>query len=106
MKIKILLGNWKILFNQDINGGSCYLLDREIHLQSFIDRSKDFTLRIIKHEVVHALLSELGQSQNQAENGSRKDSFDSEFICEFISIYNDYIKELSDKIYNKVTSIK
>lgn len=105
MKLKILLGNWDIRFNEDNNGGSCFFMQRVISFQPFNDCDDVFIERIVKHELVHALLSELGHSQNQLSNGKHDDSFDSEFICEFISIYNNYINELSNKVIKKIKSI-
>lgn len=104
MNLKILLYNWKIEFDSN-DGSYTVIMERIIMFEDFKDKSQEYIKRVIKHEIVHALLSELGQSQNQLGNGRNNDSFDSEYVCELIAIYGNYIEELSIKVFNKALSI-
>lgn len=101
--LDIILYPWDIIIEKNLYDNYCILIKREMYLQDFKEEdSFDYIRRIIKHELTHAVLSELGQSQNQFSNGRVEDSYDSEFICEFIAIYGNYIEKLTQEVHNFV----
>lgn len=106
MNFKILLYNWEIRFEDGEDVNFTQLLERVIIFEKFTGKSKDYIEQIVKHELTHALLNELGQSQNQFSNGRLEDTFDSEFVCEFVSIYGSYLNQLTKEVIKVIKKEK
>ena len=101
----LILGrDWELHYRSDFEaehiGGITYFPSRKIYVRD--DMGDEELLHVIVHEITHAYLYELGQSQNQL----KKHQFDEEFICELMAIHGASIQESSRSAFKAIKTQK
>ena len=102
IKFRVLLNDWVIKHDggEDESMYSDYT-KREIVVGNHCLSNEGWYKRSLMHEIVHVLQFETGHSQNIFGNGKYDDSFDSEYIAEFMTLYSEYLMEVTNYVFNK-----